>query len=151
MLGKYAACFGFSAAVIFAGVFDGGNGKHTSRSATLVAPEFFDSVKEPDVSSRLKAALAAFEGEPSPTMAMAVLDALATFDRQLAELRQRAGNSTGGLRAELEIRRIELERERDLQLQRFYGTHEKTRFDLQTGRRNDLMQFASSTVGGLSD
>ena len=148
MYGKFAVVFAFSAAVVTAGMFKDSSEKIGSRSATLVAAEFFDSVKQPDVVSRLREVLAEFDVQPSAELAYEVEEAFAAFDDHVAELRKKAGKSTGGLRAELEIRRIELERERDLHLQRFYQASKRVSSPVPDAPRGNRVQFASTLLGG---
>ncbi|MGV3533403.1 MAG: hypothetical protein ACO1QR_13635, partial [Chthoniobacteraceae bacterium] len=54
MYGKFAVFFAFSAAVVTAGMFKDSPERTESRSAALVAAEFFDSLEQPDVASHLR-------------------------------------------------------------------------------------------------
>lgn len=148
MYGKFAVLFAISAAVVTAGMFKDTPEGTGSRAATLVAAEFFDSVKQPDVVSRLREVLAEFDGHPSAELAHEVEEAFAAFDDHLADLRRKAGKSAGGHRAELEIRRIELERERDLHLQRFYQASKSVSFAVPDLPRRSSLQVASTLLSG---
>jgi hypothetical protein len=148
MYGKLTVVFALSAAAATTGMFKDSPERAHGRSATLVAAEFFDSVKQPDVVSRLRNLLAEFDAHPSMQLAHEVEEAFAAFDDHLAELRKQAGRSVGGLRAELEIRRIELERERELHLQRFQAASRATSFAAPEVPRGTSMQLAASVLGG---
>lgn len=144
MYGKLAVVFGFSAAVLTSGVLESTPGEVASRSAGLVQPNFFEGASKPDAVSRLRTALNAFDRTPSIALAGDVVEAFAALDDHLAELRTKAAKSAGGLRAELEISRIELERERDLHLERFHQASERLSFDAPPIERGENLQFASS-------
>lgn len=89
------------------------------RKSAVIGSITLDRNEAPDVASRLRHTLAAYLGDPSAELAEHVIEAFSAVNEHLADLRQRAAGSTGGLRAELVIEQIELERERDKQMERF--------------------------------
>jgi acyl-CoA reductase-like NAD-dependent aldehyde dehydrogenase len=75
----------------------------------------------------LKRAVAAYEWEPTRERAAAVWDAFTQTDARLKELRLIVTSRAGGPRAEAELQRIELQRERDRQMARFAGVQIRMR------------------------
>jgi hypothetical protein len=66
-----------------------------------------------------------YERKPTAEVASAARDAFARIDSQLAALKRQAAESLGGARAEAEIDRLELQRWRDAQMERFSGAQER--------------------------
>jgi hypothetical protein len=103
-------------------------------------------------SVQLNRALAAYEWEPTPDRAAAVWEALAEVDGRIGELKGVVSRNSGGVRAEAEIERIELERLREEQLVRFAGVQARLRtaraaFDaLASSTDTDGIRAAASMV-----
>ncbi len=98
-----------------------------------------------EVLSRLRATISIFAARPSAELGDYVLDAFTDLEYRLVELRHRAAASAGGTRAELVIQQIEIERERDAQVQRFAAVNARLGMSVirQRGERDDL-RYASS-------
>jgi hypothetical protein len=91
----------------------------TARRPAPPEIEASETSDAPDVVTRLRMSLSAYDGNPSAELAEHVFAAFSAIDERLADLRTRAAASAGGTRAELVIERIELERERAAQMERF--------------------------------
>ncbi|HEY2341560.1 MAG TPA: hypothetical protein VGH90_00960 [Chthoniobacteraceae bacterium] len=66
-----------------------------------------------------------YERRPTPELIAAAWEAFARIDSQLSALKRQVAESLGGARAEAEIDRIELQRWRDAQMERFSGAQRK--------------------------
>lgn len=116
------------------------------RRTAQSAGEWVAATEAPDVVSRLRMSLSAFDGNPSTELAYVVMEAFEAVDDRLADLQERAAVSTGGLRAELVIERIELERERAAQMQRFSDASAQV---IESGEdESDGLRYATSMVTG---
>ena len=116
------------------------------RRTALTAVEWAATTEAPDVVSRLRMSLAAFDGNPSPEMAYVVMEAFSAMDEHLEDLKERAEFSSGGVRAELVIERIELERERATQMQRF--SHASAQVTESAEDEADGLRYATSVLTG---
>lgn len=76
----------------------------------------------------LKRVLAAYEWEPTGERAVDVWTAFAAIDSQLAKLKEEVSRKAGGARAEAEIQRIELQRVRNEQMERFAKAQARIRY-----------------------
>lgn len=70
----------------------------------------------------LSRAIAAYERQPTGERAVEVWMAFADIDAELSKLKREVARRVGGARAEAEISRIELQRTRDQQMERFAKT-----------------------------
>ncbi len=77
--------------------------------------------------TQLERVLAAYEWEPTGERAVDVWNAFASVDTRLAALKVEVAQRVGGPRAEAEIERIELQRVRDTQMERFVRTQERVK------------------------
>ena len=77
----------------------------------------------PSQPSTLDTLIAQYEHEPTPEAAAAVWSAFSSIGDKIAALKERVSATTGGVRAEAEVERIQLEHSYDQQLARFAAVH----------------------------
>ena len=111
-----------------------------------------------DTETLLSRVVGLYEREPTSDRAAAVWEAFSELDTRLAELRLIVSSRAGGARAEAEVRRIELQRARDLEMTRFATTQARIKtanaaFDALAASfdQNGIRAAASVVARGVSN
>jgi len=100
----------------------------------------------PQQPSTLESLIAQYEHEPTPEAAAAVWSAFSSIGDKIAALKERVAVTTGGVRAEAEIERIQLEHSYDQQLARFAAVHAR----LQAAHEAfDALTAATDAASGI--
>ena len=104
------------------------------------------TVTEARLTPTLESVVAQYEREPTTEAAAAVWTSFAATADKIAKLKQRVAATVGGVRAEAEVERIELEQKYDEQLARFASVHAR----IQAAREAlDALATASDPSTGI--
>jgi hypothetical protein len=97
-------------------------------------------------SPTLESLVSQYEREPTPEAAAAVWASFSEAGDKVAKLKQRVAQTVGGVRAEAELERIELEHAYDAQLARFAAVHAR----LQAAHKAlDALAAAADASSGI--